>query len=82
VQSLGAADLAAESGWVNHSGYRVAPDGTFLFLGSGYRYDMENDEQRRSRSLVGHGLEQIINRKFGAVSATEDAIWRESDGPV
>jgi hypothetical protein len=25
---------------------------------------------------------RIINCKFGAVLATEDAIWSESDGPV
>jgi len=44
---------------------------------------MENDDSAgRDPLLVMDWSNRIINRKFGAVSATEDAIWSESDGPV
>ena len=57
--------------------------GHFYSYGSGYRYGVENDDRTgRDPLSVMDWSSRIINSKFGAVSATEDAIWSESDGPV
>src|ERR1700730_6244396 len=44
---------------------------------------MENDYSPCRHSLaVMDRCSRIINRKFSAAPAAEDAIWSESDGPV
>ena len=57
--------------------------GHFYSDGSRNRYVVENDYRPCRNPLpIMDWCSRIINRKFGTVSTTEDAMWRESDGLV